>query len=336
MMVNTRYFKDKLFNIDENSFEKHALQLFKWQFYHNRIYHQYVKNLRKDINSIKKVEDIPFLPISFFKNHQVVSLSEKAKAETWTVFESSGTTGQQKSKHYVADLAFYLDVCRHIFEQQYGLLSEFHVFALLPSYLERDNSSLVAMVNSFIKLSKSPLSDFYLHDYPSLLDKLTMAKDSKRKVLLIGVTFALLELAEQYLYDMQDIVLMETGGMKGRRKEMIREEVHNILEQRLGVEGVHSEYGMTELLSQAYAQGGQTFETPPWMRVLIRDINDPLCISKDLKQGGINVIDLANVDSCAFIETQDLGKSHGHNGSFEVIGRFDNTDIRGCNLMVAL
>jgi len=334
-MLNAQFFKDKLFNINAQNFEEHALALFRWQVGHNPVYQAYVRNLGKNVDAIHKLEDIPFLPISFFKNQQVIS-QEAQEQRQWTYFESSGTTGQQRSRHYVADTSFYLQVCRHIFEEQYGVLQDFHIFALLPSYLERQHASLVAMADYFIKESRSELSGFYLDDYPALLRHISEAQKSDRKILLLGVTFALLELAEDFQPDLQGVFVMETGGMKGRRKEIVREELHQFLEKRLNISQVHSEYGMTELMSQAYAKARGTFRTPGWMRILIRDINDPFCLDNRLRYGGINIIDLANVDSCAFIETQDQGKWHADEQTFEVLGRLDNTDMRGCNLMVAL
>lgn len=334
-MRNAKDFKDKLFNVNAQNFETQALNLFRWQAKHNAIYRKYISGLDKDIQTVNKLEEIPFLPITFFKNHRVVSQENQDERCTWTYFESSGTTGQQRSRHYVSDTSFYLQVCRHIFENEYGPLQDYHIFALLPSYLEREHASLVLMADHFIKESKSALSDFYLHDYEKLIQQLKDAQKSERKVLLLGVTFALLELAEQYQPNLQGVTVMETGGMKGRRKEMIREELHSMLCNGLNISSVHSEYGMTELMSQAYSGGNGIFTLPPWMRILVRDINDPFLLDNKLGYGGINIIDLANVDSCAFIETQDLGKYHHRDQTFEVLGRMDNTDTRGCNLMVS-
>lgn len=334
-MLNAQFFKDKLFNINAQNFEEHALSLFRWQVKHNPVYQAYVRNLGRDVEAVQKLTDIPFLPISFFKNHRVISQAEGAH-QHWQYFESSGTTGQQRSRHYVADSDFYLQVCRQIFEAQYGALQDFHIFALLPSYLERQHASLVAMADYFIQESKSERSGFYLDDYPALLRHISAAQKSDRKVLLLGVTFALLELAENYQPDLRGVVVMETGGMKGRRKEIVREELHLYLEKRFNIPQVHSEYGMTELMSQAYAKTSGMFQCPEWMRILIRDINDPFSIDTHLRYGGINIIDLANVDSCAFIETQDLGRFDHEKQTFEVLGRMDNTDTRGCNLMVSL
>ncbi len=333
-MLNAHFFKDKLFKINAQNFEKHALSLFRWQAVHNAVYRAYLNNLSRNTNAVNKLEDIPFLPISFFKNHRVMSGDQEN--QQWTYFESSGTTGQQRSRHYVSDPQFYVKVCQQIFEQQYGPLEEYHIFALLPSYLERQNASLVAMTDDFIRKSRSTLSGFFLDNYPTLLKHISEARNSKRKILLLGVTFALLELAENCDADLEGVVIMETGGMKGRRKEIVRQELHQYLAKQLNVLQIHAEYGMTELMSQAYAKADGIFRTPPWMRIYIRDINDPFYLDHHLRYGGINIIDLANVDSCAFIETQDLGRYHTEDQTFEVLGRLDNTDVRGCNLMVAL
>ncbi|MFP4088916.1 MAG: acyl transferase [Cyclobacteriaceae bacterium] len=332
--MNARFFKDKLFGVHAQNFEAQALSLFRWQAQHNPVYSKYLHFLGVQPSQVSKLEEIPYLPISFFKNHKVLSREISTK-EPSDYFESSGTTGQQTSRHYVEDMAFYLQVCRRGFESVYGSLHEYHVFALLPSYLERQHASLVAMAEHFIKISASSLSGFYLKNYEDLLEQIGLAKQSGRKVLLLGVTFALLELAERGETNLEGVVVMETGGMKGRRKEMIRAELHELLCRGLNVQQIHSEYGMTELMSQAYSEGEGKFYPPPWMRIILRDINDPFHFDNNLRYGGINVIDLANVHSCAFIETQDLGKYHQQNGSFEVLGRFDNTDTRGCNLMVA-
>jgi hypothetical protein len=238
------------------------------------------------------------------------------------------------SRHYVADPLFYKQVSQHIFENVYKPLKGCHLLALLPSYLERKNSSLVYMVSHFIHETQSPHSGFFLHQTQALIDKLTTLRHQARQVILLGVTFALLDLAEAYAgTDLSHVILMETGGMKGRREELLREELHEILQQAFNITSIHAEYGMTELLSQAYSTGGGTFQTPHWMRVLIRDVNDPFHIYQQCRSGGINIIDLANTDSCAFIETKDIGILSA-DGRFRVLGRFDNSDIRGCNLLV--
>ncbi|WPP49924.1 acyl transferase [Catalinimonas niigatensis] len=334
-MQDAQFFKDNLFNINAQNFEEHALSLFRWQAIHNPVYQQYISFLGVKIDEINQISQIPFLPIAFFKNHRVITLDTEASVFNDGYFESSGTTGQQRSRHYISDFTFYLKVCQYIFELQYAELSNFHIFALLPSYLDRKHASLVAMAEHFIQQSQSSFSGFYLQDYEKLIEQLRQAQQSNRKVLLLGVTFALLDLAEKFRPNLKDVIVMETGGMKGRRKEIIRQELHQILKTELQVDHIHAEYGMTELLSQAYAQQDGLFLAPPWMRILIRDVNDPFHFDPKLRYGGINVIDLANVHSCAFIETQDLGKLHNSTNTFEVLGRFDNTDTRGCNLMVS-
>jgi hypothetical protein len=269
------------------------------------------------------------LPIQFFKTHQVLSTNQSVQ-ETFT---SSGTTGAQISKHLVADVSWYEASYTRAFEHFYGPVEDYTVLGLLPNYLEREGSSLIYMVNDFIQKSNNPKSGFYL-DNLSELTKTLIALDQKgEKVLLIGVTFALLDLIESQTFSLKNTVIMETGGMKGRRKEMIREELHEILAAGFGVSKIHSEYGMTELLSQGYSLGDGVFDCPPWMKILARDTEDALTFVGANKTGGLNVIDLANYNSCSFIATQDLGRVH-NNGCFEVLGRFDHSDIRGCNLMV--
>lgn len=334
-MQNAQFFKDNLFNVNAQNFEEHALSLFHWQANYNPVYQEYISYLNLKASEIHQISQIPFLPISFFKYHRVITQEARPSSSDEGYFESSGTTGQQRSRHYISDPAFYLRVCQHIFEQQYGKLGNFHIFALLPSYLDRKHASLVAMAEHFIQQSQSSFSGFYLQDYKNLVQQLRQAQKTNRKVLLLGVTFALLDLAEKFHLNLKDVIVMETGGMKGRRKEIIRQELHQILKTGLQVEHIHGEYGMTELLSQAYAHHDGLFKAPPWMRIMIRDINDPFHFDQNLRYGGINVIDLANVDSCAFIETQDLGRFHSSTDTFEVLGRFDNTDVRGCNLMIS-
>lgn len=329
-MLDLAYFTKHLFGITSQTFTDFALKLFRFQAVNNPIYRKYLHYLQVNPESVVRIEDIPFLPIGFFKLHKIIT---PANTVVQTYFESSGTTGQQRSRHYVVDMDFYKQVSQAIFEQFYGKLTDYHVFALLPSYLEREHASLVAMADYFIKQSQSTYSGFYLKNYKEMIEKVEQARSS-RKIMLIGVSFALLELAEQYQPDFQGVIVMETGGMKGRRKELTRNELHNILSEKLNIANIHSEYGMTELLSQAYAKQEGIFQTPPWMKILIRDINDPFYIDNQLRSGGINIIDLANIYSCAFIETQDLGRGNRTRGTFEVLGRFDNSDIRGCNLMI--
>ena len=321
---------DKIFNIStDNEFKDLALEIFKYQFENNAVYRSFCDLLFKHPADIKKIEDIPFLPIQFFKSHEVLS----SRSPIQKTFTSSGTTGSIKSKHHVTDLNIYENSFRKGFSYFYGNIEDYVVLALLPSYLERDGSSLIYMANDFIHMSKHPESGFYLNNISELASTIKILEARKQNVLLIGVSFALLDLVESFNFNLKHTIIMETGGMKGRRKEMIRTELHAILKQGFGIKNIHSEYGMTELLSQAYSKGQGIFECPPWMRVLTRDTEDALCIQKNGKSGGINIIDLANINSCSFIASQDLGKVYNNN-SFEIIGRFDNSDIRGCNLMV--
>jgi phenylacetate-coenzyme A ligase PaaK-like adenylate-forming protein len=320
----------KLFEIHtEEEFNTVALEIFHYQYTHNNVYHRFVQTLHFDTKAIKSYRDIPFLPIEFFKTHPVVTGSFAPEA----VFLSSGTTGATTSRHAVKSLALYEKSLLQGFELFFGKPEDFVLLALLPSYLERQGSSLVYMADKLIRLSKDTRSGFYLHDYKKLAEHLFALQKQHKKVLLLGVTYALLDMAEQYPLRFPDLLLMETGGMKGKRREMVREELHDILCRAFGVQTVYSEYGMTELLSQAYSKGNGLFTTPPWMKILIRDMNDPLSYVAEGKSGGINVIDLANLHSCSFIATQDLGKQHATQ-DFEVLGRFDNSDVRGCNLMI--
>jgi len=322
--------RNNFFNIHNiNEFNEVALEIFQFQAKSCKIYNQFLSHLKIDINGVKKVEEIPFLPIQFFKSHKILSAKKNAEQ----VFLSSGTTGNKQSKHYVTDLSIYEESFTAGFENFYGKIEDYTILALLPSYLERNGSSLIYMANSFIEKSNKSKSGFYLNNLDELKSNLIELDALNEKVLLIGVSFALLDLVESYNFKLKNTVVMETGGMKGRRKELIREELHEVLSNGFGVDKIHSEYGMTELLSQAYSKGDGIFECPPWMKILTRDPEDALTILPEGKSGGINVIDLANINSCSFIATQDLGKTY-KNGSFEVLGRFDDSDIRGCNLMV--
>lgn len=324
-MINTK----TIFNIKtEQEFSSMALQIFKHQFENNKVYRSFCDLLYKHPSDVKSIEDIPFLPIQFFKTHQVLSSKENIQQ----TFKSSGTTGSVTSKHHVTDLDIYKNSFRKGFQHFYGNIKDYVVLALLPSYLERENSSLIYMVNDMIIHSKQLESGFYLNNLDELKELLLDLKTKGKKVMLIGVSFALLDLVERFQFHLKNTIVMETGGMKGRRKELIREDLHKRLKGGFGVDVIHSEYGMTELLSQAYSKGHSIFKTPPWMKVLTRDAQDALTIYNHGKTGGINIIDLANINSCAFISTQDLGRVYV-DGSFEVIGRFDNSDIRGCNLM---
>ena len=313
----------------QKQFEKIALKVFRFQHENNLVYREFCDFLKVDKNTVKSLNQIPFLPIQFFKSHDVVSNSN-AIQET---FISSGTTGMITSKHLVSDVSLYEQSYRNAFSEFYGNIEDYVVLALLPSYLERSGSSLIYMVKDLIELSNNENSGFYLHNYDELISKLVELDNAGQNVILIGVTYALLDLVEKQKFQLKNTIIMETGGMKGKRKEMIREELHKILCDGFGVQNIHSEYGMTELLSQAYSLGNGIFECPAWMQILTRDTEDALSYVDYGKTGGINVIDLANINSCAFIATQDLGKKQPNN-SFEVLGRFDNSDIRGCNLMV--
>ncbi|MBU3028164.1 acyl transferase [Zobellia galactanivorans] len=320
----------QIFNIEsKGEFDVQALKVFRHQYDQNEVYREFCSYLGKSTENVGDISEIPFLPISFFKSKEIISGKKHPEA----IFTSSGTTGSQTSKHIVNRIALYEQSFRKAFSLFYGNIEDYCVLALLPSYLEREGSSLIYMVDDMIQKSKHPDSGFYLHDLDGLREKLIALDASGQKVLLIGVSFALLDMTESHSLRLNHTIVMETGGMKGRRKELIREELHHILKKGFGVQSIHSEYGMTELLSQGYSKGNGIFETPPWMKILIRDTEDPLTYQGHQKTGGINVIDLANIDSCAFIATQDLGKTYT-NGSFEVLGRFDHSDVRGCNLMV--
>ena len=319
-----------LFSIsNQKQFEKIALKTFRYQYENNLVYQEFCDLLHTNVQKVKTLQQIPFLPIQFFKSHTVVSNNEAPQA----IFTSSGTTGMTTSQHLVTDVSLYEESYRRGFSQFYGNIENYVVLALLPSYLEREGSSLIYMVEDLIQLSNQPESGFYLNNHDELIEKLIELDSQGQNVILIGVTYALLDLIEKRKFQLQNTIIMETGGMKGKRKEMIREELHQQLCAGFGVASIHSEYGMTELLSQAYSLGEGIFECPSWMQILIRDTEDALSHITNVKTGGINVIDLANRNSCAFIATQDLGKKYA-NGTFEVLGRFDNSDIRGCNLMV--
>lgn len=322
--------RNSVFNIHNSSdFNKIALEIFRFQAGNCKVYKHFLSLLKVDILEIKNISQIPFLPIQFFKSHKIISSNN----EIQETFLSSGTTGNTQSKHYVTDISIYEKSFSLGFSNFYGSIENYTVLALLPSYLERNGSSLIYMANDFIEKSKNSKSGFYLNNLDELAKTLIILDKSNEKTLLIGVSFALLDIIENYKFKLKNTVIMETGGMKGRRKELIREELHQILKDGFGVQNIHSEYGMTELLSQAYSKGNGIFECSPWMKILTRDTEDALTILPEGKSGGINVIDLANINSCSFIATQDLGKTYT-NGTFEVLGRFDNSDIRGCNLMV--
>lgn len=327
---------DLIFNITSaEAFKQYALEVFRYQASGNDVYKSYLVALKVDPDSIMELDQIPFLPIEFFKTHQIISgfPVPPLTSHVSHLFTSSGTTGTIQSKHFVSDVSIYEKSYRKAFDYFYGPIEEYCLLALLPSYLERQGSSLVYMADDLIKKSKNPQSGFFLHQNNELIVLLKQLEQQKQKTILLGVTYALLDLAEKQQFNLKHTIIMETGGMKGKRKEMIREELHAVLSQGFGVNTIHSEYGMTELLSQAYSKGNGNFNCPPWMKVIIRDTNDPFSFLPPEKSGGINVIDLANINSCSFIATQDLGKKFSDN-SFEVLGRFDNSDIRGCNLLV--
>ena len=321
---------EDIFNIKtESDFEQLALKIFRFQFEKNPLYRSFCDLLNIYHTDVKSIREIPFLPIQFFKSHPVLCDGYS----TETIFISSGTTGQITSKHHVANLNVYKQSFIKGFEHFYGSIEDYSILALLPSYLEREGSSLIYMVQDLIVRSKSEKSGFYLNNLDDLNKVLHELENQGKKTLLIGVSFALLDLVENYQFQLKNTIVMETGGMKGRRKELIRTELHELLKNGFGVNEIHSEFGMTELLSQAYSKGNGVFECPNWMRILTRDTEDALSILDSSQTGGINVIDLANLYSCSFISTQDLGKVFPDN-SFEILGRFDTSDIRGCNLMV--
>ncbi|MDM1352810.1 acyl transferase [Myroides marinus] len=313
----------------KKDFHKVAMKVFRFQYEHNPVYQQFCNLLNKTPEQVKTLTDVPFLPIEFFKSRDVLSSTDPIQI----TFTSSGTTGMITSKHHVTDLAYYEYSFRSAFSHFYGNIEDYVVLALLPAYLEREGSSLIYMVEDLIKGSNQPESGFYLHNYEELAKMLVDLDKQGRNVLLIGVTYALLDMIEMQKFNLSNTIIMETGGMKGRRKEMIREELHQVLCDGFGISKIHSEYGMTELLSQGYSFGDGVFECPPWMDILTRDPEDALSYVEEGKTGGVNVIDLANINSCSFIATQDLGKKY-NDGSFEILGRFDHSDIRGCNLMV--
>jgi len=330
MLLHTSKRED-IFRISSaEEFNDAALDIFQYQYANNSIYKQYADLIETDISSIKNYREIPFLPIELFKTKEIKSF----ETEPEVVFQSSGTTGMQRSRHYVADLALYEESFLKGFEYFYGVAKDYCFIALLPSYIERHDSSLVYMVNRLIETSRHSESSFYSNEYDKVAEVLKGLSEKGIKTILIGVSFALLDLADIFKGSLnENIIIMETGGMKGRRKEMLREELHSILCNAFKVDSIQSEYGMTELLSQAYSKGNGLFKCPPWMKVMIRDTNDPFSVLGNEKTGGVNIIDLANIYSCSFIATQDLGRLHDDE-SFEIVGRFDNSDIRGCNLLI--
>lgn len=331
-MLGPEDIQSRLFKVSgDQEFNELALGLFRYQYKTNQVYREFSDLLGMGPEKVTDLNKIPFLPISFFKDHQVICDKGRPVSK---VFISSGTTGSTPSRHFVHDLALYEASFIGCFSLFYGNPGEYRFLVLLPGYMERQDSSLIYMMHELARRSKHNGSGFFLDDFTSLEKELQAQPASGARTILFGASYALLDFAEAYHSGPARAIVMETGGMKGRKKEMIREELHALLCGKLGVEMIHSEYGMTELLSQAYSRGHGIFRTPPWMKVLTRDINDPLEILPAGKTGGINIVDLANVHSCAFIATQDLGRLH-KDGSFEVLGRFDDSDTRGCNLLIA-
>jgi len=327
-MANLNSLVSAINSVERSSFDELAIAVFNYQAKENRVFKAYLEGIGHSCQAAS-ISELAFMPIELFKNHTI-------KTGDWqeeTVFESSGTTGIQTSRHYVRSLKDYQVSTVAAFEECYGSLEQYTILALLPSYIERGNSGLIAMVDHFITLSQSEDSGYYLQDVNSLLDKLLLLRERGSKTLLWGVTFGLLDFVEKHQIDFPELIVMETGGMKGRRDEMLREEVHHLLKRAFHVQNIHSEYGMTELSSQAYSKGLGLFEPSRTMRALSRDINDPFEMRSYGKTGALNIIDLQNIYSCSFIETKDLGRVY-ENGTFEVMGRMDNSDIRGCNLMV--
>lgn len=315
---------------DDSEFLFKALEVFEYQARDNPVYRDFIGQLGKKPGRIKRIADIPFLPVELFKIHKIITGEMPAQL----IFESSRTTGSSGSMHFVSDRKLYEESFLSAFSLFYGNPGDYFIGALLPSYMERKGSSLIYMMNELIQRSGNAGSGFFRDNPEELTCLLKDSVKNNQKAFLMGVSFALYDLADKFQPDLSGVLVMETGGMKGRRKEMIREELHSFLKERLNVPAIHSEYGMTELLSQAYSQGDGIFYCPPWMKVLIRDPQDPLTIiNEPLRTGGINIIDLANLYSCSFLATSDLGRLH-EDGGFEVLGRFDNSDIRGCNLLV--
>jgi len=322
--------KEEIFQISsKEEFERIALEVFRYQTQNIPIYKEYIERLRINPGEIKHSEKIPFIPIQFFKSREIKLAGVEANA----VFESSGTTGNQTSRHFVTDIELYIRSFTSAFNHFYGNPTDYCILALLPSYIERKGSSLVFMVDRLIKQSQHPESGFFLNEFDNLAEILNRLDSNGQKCLLIGVSFALVDFTERHTFKLKNSIVMETGGMKGRRKEMIREELHHHLCNAFGLKEIHSEYGMTELLSQAYSNGKGIFKCPNWMKVVVRDPYDPLTTLSHQKAGAINIIDLANIYSCSFIQTEDLGRTYD-DGSFEILGRMNEAQLRGCNLLV--
>ena len=313
----------------QTEFATLALEIFRFQYKNNHSYASYLNYLNIAPEEIHRPDQIPFMPISFYKHH----LIQSGKWKPEVIFKSSGTTGTKRSQHAIYNLDFYRKISKLGFENVFDDIKNYSILAFLPSYIENKESSLLFMVDKFIEDSESKHSGYFIEDYEHLLNTIEQVKKEEKKGFLFGVTFALMDLAESHSLDLSDFIIMETGGMKGRRKEILRDEVHSLLKNRFTSSTINSEYGMAELLSQAYSKGNGIFTPPSWMKVFIRELNDPFHQLENGKVGGINIIDLANVHSCSFIETQDLGKIVNKKGEFQVLGRYDNSDIRGCNLL---
>ncbi|MDD5570840.1 MAG: acyltransferase [Bacteroidales bacterium] len=325
-----RDIEKRIFKVtNDKCFTELAFEVFGFQYHNCMVYKKFVDNLKVNISDIKNVNQIPFLPVEFFKELKIISGDDLFQE----VFSSSGTTNVNRSKHYIKNISLYEKSFTECFKMFFVNARDYCILALLPSYLERQDSSLVYMVKKIIELSKNKNSGFYLKNTDELASKLNSLISENKKIILFGVSFALLDFADEHKIKLKNTIVIETGGMKGRKKEIVREELHKKLCESFGIDKIHSEYGMTELLSQAYSKGDGIFESPSWMKVLIRDINDPMNIGIKERAGGINIIDLANLYSCSFISTQDSGISH-NDGTFEVTGRIDNSDMRGCNLLV--
>ena len=318
----------KIFSVTPDNFEELSLEIFRFQYSNNAVYRSYADALQIRSGEVQHIHQIPFLPIELFKAHAI----KTTEFDPVKIFESSGTTGGETSRHYVKDISLYEESFTRCFEFFYGPVKDHCILGLLPSYLERNNSSLVYMTEKLIHLSEHPQNDFYLNEFEKLFAVLNELEKRKQKTLLLGVTFALLDFAEKFSLELKHTTVMETGGIKGRREEITREEVHSILKPAFGVDNIHSEYGMTELLSQSYSQKDGIFNSPPWKKIMVRDEEDPFLV-KTIGVGAVNVIDLANIYSCCFIATDDVGKIH-EDGSFEISGRMDNSDLRGCSLLI--
>lgn len=328
-MDTFKSFESKLYSVNETSFDDIALEVFQYQSEFNPLYQAFIRALGVKVNTVNTIQKIPYMPVSFFK-------SQSIQTGTWvpeTFFSSSGTTGMIASKHAVRDLGFYCRHTRACFEYFFGPVQDYHIMALLPSYLERSGSSLITMIDYFMQLGAPPYQAYYLQNHDKLLRDMEVLREGNKKVIIWGVSFALLDLAEKGEVDLSDCLVFETGGMKGRRKEITRQELHKLLSGQFNVPHIYSEYGMTELFSQAYTKGTTRFNTPPWLKIIGRDLSDPLTKGLLQETSGINVVDLANWNTISFIETEDMGKVF-EDGSFEVLGRMDNSDVRGCNLMV--